>query len=80
MSREYYTWPAGGVSETGTQSAMLRGVFVTQTQAPPPVGGGSTMKVWSGGAWTQKPLKRWNGTAWVATVLKRWNGTSWVVE
>lgn len=39
---------------------------------------GSTIKVWTGSAWTAKPLKRWNGSAWEAATLKRWNGSAWV--
>jgi hypothetical protein len=39
---------------------------------------GSTVKYWTGAAWTAKPLKRWNGAAWVPAALKRYNGASWV--
>lgn len=43
--------------------------------------GGSTgqIKVWTGAAWTVKPMKVWNGTSWVIKPVKRWNGSAWVV-
>jgi hypothetical protein len=38
---------------------------------------GGFIKVWTGSAWTPKPLKTWNGTAWVSKPLKVWTGSIW---
>jgi len=37
------------------------------------------IKVWTGGAWTAKPVKYWTGSTWQIKPLKRWNGSSWVI-
>ena len=34
--------------------------------------------VWTGAAWTAKPVKYWNGSSWTTKPLKRWNGSAWV--
>jgi len=38
------------------------------------------MKVWSGSAWAEKPVKVWSGSAWVTKPTKVWNGSAWVVK
>lgn len=37
------------------------------------------IKVWTGAAWTAKPMKVWDGAQWVTKPVKYWNGTQWVV-
>lgn len=37
------------------------------------------IKVWSGSAWVDKPLRYWNGVAWItARPTRYWNGEEWV--
>jgi hypothetical protein len=38
---------------------------------------GTTLKTWTGSAWTPGELKRWTGSAWVGARLKRWTGSEW---
>lgn len=43
--------------------------------------GGTTtgyIQVWSGSAFSKKPVKVWNGSSWQIKPMKRWNGTTWV--
>jgi hypothetical protein len=40
----------------------------------------TTIKAWSGSAWTPGLLKRWDGAAWVDSLVNRWTGTEWVPE
>jgi hypothetical protein len=38
---------------------------------------GGLVKIWTGSAWTSKPMKVWTGTAWVTKPLKIWDGATW---
>lgn len=44
--------------------------------APPSTAG--YINVWTGSAWSLKPVKVWNGTTWTTKPVKYWNGSSWV--
>lgn len=39
---------------------------------------GSTVRVWSGVQWDERPIYRWNGASFEPATAKRWNGTAWV--
>jgi hypothetical protein len=64
----------GNVAPTITGNVATTGVGSLTVSIP---GTGRT-KVWTGSAWTIKPVKVWTGSAWVQKPAKVWNGTAWV--
>lgn len=52
--------------------------LTTGFPGPPPPSAGGNVKVWTGTAFTAKPVKVWTGSAWVVKPVKRWSGTAWV--
>ena len=59
---------SGGSCRVGMTIAFKRGAAAAIRGA----------KVWTGGAWVEKPAKVWNGASWAQKPVKIWNGTAWV--
>ena len=38
----------------------------------------TTLKAWTGSAWTQEMTRVWSGSAWIIRPVKRWTGSAWV--
>ena len=39
-----------------------------------------SLRVWTGSAWVDRPVKTWTGLSWVIKPIKSWNGTTWVLS
>jgi hypothetical protein len=63
------------INDDGDRDFMLPGVYLAREPSAAPTG---RLKVWTGSAWTLKPVKVWMGAAWVEKPVKVWNGSAWV--
>lgn len=61
---------------SGFAGKILRAEFFGPPPAPP---AGGQVKVRTGSAWAEKPVRVWSGTAWVTKPVKHWTGTAWVL-
>lgn len=63
-----------------TRTSHPEGRIITLETASVSNGSMGQANVWTGSAWSLKPVKVWTGATWYTSNTKFWNGSTWVAS